>query len=243
MTPTRAPGGIPPNCWPTTAWKAATPARPPISAPPNWWQPAFARPGSSRPEIVAAFFQSVPLHEVAVQTDRTSFTLLHDRGSEQPIAFLQQITINAAPGLPPETEAPLTFRGYCGQEAMKEVDGKIVVCFGTQRQGLPNGAERVANARAGRCARDHQCRRPILHDRAAPLARGLCPYRRTWCGPDARQSAFGDALERRSPAKSPRRHGPRFRRHPGCRWAQRSARVVRHSRPPASPPPHHTTLL
>jgi hypothetical protein len=75
--------------------------------------------------------------------------LVRDRGGEQPIAFLQQIAINAAPGLPPETEAPLTFRGYCGQEAMREVDGKIVVCFGTQRQGLPNGAERVANARAG----------------------------------------------------------------------------------------------
>jgi hypothetical protein len=96
-----------------------------------------------------AFFQSVPLHEVAVQAAGTSFTLLHDHGGEQPIAFLQQITINAAAGLPPETEAPLTFRGYCGQEAMQEVDGKIVVCFGTQRQGLPNGAERVANARAG----------------------------------------------------------------------------------------------
>jgi hypothetical protein len=32
---------------------------------------------------------------------------------------------------------------------MKDIAGKIVVCFGTQRQGLPSGAERTANARAG----------------------------------------------------------------------------------------------
>jgi hypothetical protein len=95
------------------------------------------------------FFQSVPLHEVAVDRDGTSFTLLHDGGRELPIEFLQQITIAAAAGLPAETDAPLTFRGYCGKEAMKDVAGKIVVCFGTQRQGLPTGAERVANARAG----------------------------------------------------------------------------------------------
>ena len=96
-----------------------------------------------------AFFQSVPLHETAVQPEGTSFTLLPDRANEHPIAFLQQLTITPAPGLPSETDAPLTFRGYCGPEAMKEIDGKIVVCFGTQRQGLPSGAERVSNARAG----------------------------------------------------------------------------------------------
>ena len=97
-----------------------------------------------------SFFQSVPLHEAAIDPDRTSFTLVRDRSGEQPIAFLQQININAAPGLPSETEAPLTFRGYCGKEAMQQIDGKIVICFGTQRQGLPSAAERAANARAGR---------------------------------------------------------------------------------------------
>jgi hypothetical protein len=97
------------------------------------------------------FFQTVPLHEVAVDGDGTSFTLVRDHGSESPIEFLQQITIAAAAAanLPPETEAPLTFRGYCGKDAMKDIAGKIVVCFGTLREGLPSGAERVANARAG----------------------------------------------------------------------------------------------
>jgi len=46
-------------------------------------------------------------------------------------------------------EAPLAFRGYCGKDAMKDVAGKIVVCFASQRMGMPPTAERSANARAG----------------------------------------------------------------------------------------------
>jgi Peptidase family M28 len=110
----------------------------------------FRKAGLQPAGNAGSFFQSVPLHESAVDANGTSFTLVRDRGSEQPIAFLQQITINAAPGLPSEIDAPLTFRGYCGKEAMQQIDGKIVVCFGTQRQGLPSAAERTANARAGR---------------------------------------------------------------------------------------------
>lgn len=96
-----------------------------------------------------SFFQSVPMHEVAVDNASTSFTLLRNHGSELPIEFLQQITIGAAANLPSETEAPLTFRGYCGKDAMKDIADKIVVCFGTHRQGLPSGAERIANGREG----------------------------------------------------------------------------------------------
>jgi len=96
------------------------------------------------------FFQSVAMSEVAVDT--ATFTVERDHGAALPIEFLQQITVTPSTGLPPETEAPLTFRGYCGKEAMKDITGKIVVCFGTQRQGLPAGAERTANARAGNAA-------------------------------------------------------------------------------------------
>ena len=98
------------------------------------------------------YFQPVPLHEVAVESAGTSFTVVRDAGGEMPLQFLQQITINASANLPAETEAALTFRGYCGKEAMKDITGKIVVCFGTQRQGLPGGGERMANAREGKAA-------------------------------------------------------------------------------------------
>ncbi len=99
------------------------------------------------------YFQSVPLHEVAIVPQATGFTLLTPAaagGGENntPLAFLKQITVAAAAGLPAETEAPLTFRGYCGKDAMAGVGGKFVICFGTQRQGLPGGAERAANVHA-----------------------------------------------------------------------------------------------
>jgi hypothetical protein len=94
------------------------------------------------------FYQRVSMHEVAVDPDTTSFTVLR-AGGELSIPFLKQITITASASLAPETEAPLTFRGYCGKEAMNDVDGKFVICFGTQRKGLPPAAERAANARAG----------------------------------------------------------------------------------------------
>jgi Zn-dependent M28 family amino/carboxypeptidase len=95
------------------------------------------------------YFQSVPLHEIAVEREGTSFTIEREKGGALPIDFLQQITISPAVNLPEETEAALTFRGYCGKDAMQEIAGKIVMCFGTQRQGLPTGGERMANARAG----------------------------------------------------------------------------------------------
>jgi hypothetical protein len=95
------------------------------------------------------YFQAVAMHEVAVSSDGTSFTVVRANGSELAVEFLQQIAIAPAANMPREAEAPLTFRGYCGQEAMKAIAGKIVVCFNSQRSGMPTGAERAANARAG----------------------------------------------------------------------------------------------
>jgi len=94
------------------------------------------------------WFQTVPMHDVTVEREGTSFTWLPAHGPATSIPFLEQISITAAPGLTTRTEAPLTFRGYCGKEAMQNVVGKLVLCFGTQRAGLPTGAERAANAKA-----------------------------------------------------------------------------------------------
>ncbi len=96
-----------------------------------------------------SYFQAVPMHEIDVVPDGTRFTLVGAQGAETTLKFLQQITIAAADNLAARFEAPLTFRGYCGKEAMADVAGKIVVCFGTQRAGLPNGSVRAANAREG----------------------------------------------------------------------------------------------
>ena len=97
------------------------------------------------------FFQQVPMHEAALANDGTTFTLLRDDGTQLSLPFLQQITLAPAANMIAGTY-PLTFRGYCGREVMSGVAGKIVVCFGTQRAGLPTGAERAANARQGHAA-------------------------------------------------------------------------------------------
>ncbi len=95
------------------------------------------------------YFQSVPMHETDVVPEGTSFTLIGAHGAEIALTFLQQITIAAADNLAPEYQAPLAFRGYCSKDAMTDIAGKFVVCFGTQRAGLPNGSMRAANAREG----------------------------------------------------------------------------------------------
>jgi hypothetical protein len=96
----------------------------------------------------ATYFQSVAVHEVAVDAIGTSFAVVRAAG-ELPIEFLQQITLTPAMRMPAEAEAAMTFRGFCGKDAMKDIAGKIVVCFASQREGMPQAAERTANARAG----------------------------------------------------------------------------------------------
>ncbi len=95
-----------------------------------------------------SYFQTVPMHEVAVEPAGTSF-VLERPGGELKLGFLQEITVGASEQALREGTGALTFRGYCGKDAMEHVEGKIVVCFGTLRAGLPTGAERVANARVG----------------------------------------------------------------------------------------------
>jgi hypothetical protein len=95
------------------------------------------------------YFQSVPMHEIAVNPTDTSFTFVSDNGAETVLKFLHEISIAPSAELNSKIEAALTFRGYCGKDAMAGIAGKIVVCFGTQRQGLPSGSARAANARQG----------------------------------------------------------------------------------------------
>lgn len=57
--------------------------------------------------------------------------------------FLRDITIGSTIA-PPELDAALVYRGYCGADALGDVKGKLVVCHGTRRAGLPSDADRRA---------------------------------------------------------------------------------------------------
>jgi Zn-dependent M28 family amino/carboxypeptidase len=94
------------------------------------------------------YFQVVPMHEIDTLPKGTSF-VVERKGGALKLEFLQEITATWTPEALKSGEGELTFRGYCDKDAMADIAGKIVVCFGTQRMGLPSGAERARNARDG----------------------------------------------------------------------------------------------
>ena len=96
------------------------------------------------------WFQTLPLKEVRVETDGTSFEIVRGDGTKAGLRFLHQVTVRPAASLPAAIDAPLAFRGYCSAGEMKDVAGKIVVCFGARRTGMTTGGQRLENAaRAG----------------------------------------------------------------------------------------------
>lgn len=108
----------------------------------------FKRAGLKPAGDNGTWFQEVPLHEVEVTGDGTSFTLIRDDGAEVPLAFLKQISVRAADDLPSMVQATLAFRGYCAPEDLTEVKGKIAVCFNTRRKGLTTAAGRIKAVQA-----------------------------------------------------------------------------------------------
>ena len=96
-----------------------------------------------------SYFQAVPMHEVDLTPEGTSFIVTRDGGETLPLKFLYEITTTPVAKTLLDGSGQLVFRGYCGADVMGDVKGKIVLCFGTQRTGLPTAAERAANARGG----------------------------------------------------------------------------------------------
>jgi Zn-dependent M28 family amino/carboxypeptidase len=91
------------------------------------------------------WMQRLPLHEVRVDKDGTSFGIVGDGPGAiiEDLEFLHQISVRATDSLPNTLEAGLVFRGYCSRADMREVTGKVVVCFGGRRAGLPAAGERL----------------------------------------------------------------------------------------------------
>ncbi|HEV8407921.1 MAG TPA: M28 family peptidase [Sphingomicrobium sp.] len=92
-----------------------------------------------------SWFQNVPMHEVSVEGATV-------RAGKRELVFLHDLTISPSEATPAHVEAALSYGGYCGAEALKAVSGKIVICHGTHRQGLPSAAQREAAARAAGAA-------------------------------------------------------------------------------------------
>jgi len=91
------------------------------------------------------YLQSVPLHQVEIDPKTAKITVSYGDRAAMPLRFLEDITAGVSDATPVDTNGALVFRGYCGKDALGDVAGKVVVCFGTKREGLPSGAERARN--------------------------------------------------------------------------------------------------
>ena len=91
------------------------------------------------------WFQSVPMHEISVT--KASFSV-----GGQPLTFLHDLTIAPARGMPASVDGPLAYAGYCAKGSLNDVRGKIVICHGTHRAGLPGALDREAAVRAAGAA-------------------------------------------------------------------------------------------
>jgi len=87
------------------------------------------------------WFQRVPLEEVGV----TDATLLGPGGE---LRLLDEFSVTPNTALPATLTAPIAYRGYCAADSLGDVAGKLVICHGTRREGLPSGSERVQAVRA-----------------------------------------------------------------------------------------------
>ena len=110
----------------------------------------FAKAGLKPAGENNTWFQTLPLQEVRVEKEGTSFGVVRVQGGRVDLRFLHQITVRPSRLLPASLNAPLAFRGYCSASAMGDVKGKVVVCFGARRAGMTTGGQRLeAAAKAG----------------------------------------------------------------------------------------------
>jgi peptidase M28-like protein len=101
----------------------------------------FAAAGLKPAGENGTWFQNVPMHEVRVERAML-------RVGKTSLVFLHDLTISPAGATPRHVNAPLAYGGYCGAPSLGNVRGRIVICHGTHRAGLPGAAEREAAVRA-----------------------------------------------------------------------------------------------
>jgi len=101
----------------------------------------FAAAGLKPAGENGSWFQTVPMHEVRVESARINI------GGRR-LLFLHDLTISPSETTPAHVDAPLAYGGYCAANSLGMVRGRIVICHGTHKAGLPNAAEREAAVRA-----------------------------------------------------------------------------------------------
>jgi hypothetical protein len=115
----------------------------------RWVAQRFEAAGLKPAGDAGGWLQSVPLQEVRVDKAGTAFQIIRDGGGSADLAFLHQISVRATRDLPATIDAPLSFKGYCSAaEIGPDLRGRIAVCFGGRRAGVPSAADRLKAAEA-----------------------------------------------------------------------------------------------
>ncbi len=108
--------------------------------------------GDQGPDGQPTFFQRVPMHQIALDTDRSSIDLLDPSGHVTPLRLLYETTLTPRADLPPTLEAPLAFVGYgvidTPEQIKLDLRGKIAVFFNSTPANLtPNQRQSLTAAR------------------------------------------------------------------------------------------------
>jgi hypothetical protein len=107
------------------------------------------RAAGLKPAGEHGYLQTLPLHEARVESAGTSFEVVRDAGGSVPLRFLHDVSVRTTDALPATLDAALSFRGYCSKAEMgPDMKGRIAVCFGGRRSGVPGAADRLAAAEA-----------------------------------------------------------------------------------------------
>lgn len=88
-----------------------------------------------------SWFQDVPMNELRL--DRAVASV-----GRRPLRLLHDFFVAPTEATPARVDAPLAYRGYCAADALGDVRGKLVICHGTRRAGLPSAAQREAAVKA-----------------------------------------------------------------------------------------------
>jgi hypothetical protein len=83
------------------------------------------------------YFQRVPMHEIDLDTTRSSIEILTPADKSEPLKLLYEATLSPRADLPMLTEGQLVFIGYGVPPAGLDLRGKIAVFFNNIPTGLP----------------------------------------------------------------------------------------------------------
>jgi Zn-dependent M28 family amino/carboxypeptidase len=103
----------------------------------------FAAAGLKPAGEHGSWFQRFQLDDLRVTPQGTRIAV-----GKTPLRLLYDITLSPSAGMPTTLDAPMVFAGYCTPDALGDVRGKVVLCYGWRRAGLTTGAQRSKAAAA-----------------------------------------------------------------------------------------------